>query len=428
MNAQRTDRLLLCIAIAMGLGISTGHPLGIVAAAGMPLVCLGPGTRKAAFRATLGYYAAALWPIAPGIERYLGPRNTLLAVMLWALAAMLLSTPWTIAWTSKRMQYVWRAPAALLATVVPPLGIIGLASPLTGAGYLFPGTGWIGLAAVALLPGILLSTLSFSLRARGIVVGLAVGLCIASRIYYSGDTDPPRGWIAINTHFGDVSQPFRDFAAAQFIQERANESSARVLIFPEAVVPRWSEATEAFWHRTLDRCRSRGQILAIGAGLPARPTRNDRRRLGDLRSYDFRETLGALTGVDTPPIHEPLSSPRPEPIDNTMILVGAQSATFYQRVPVAVGMWRPFGSSSVPLRLGAPGTLTIDHQRAAVLICYEQLLTFPILTSMLEHPTVIVGISNVYWVDSNNIPQYQATALRVWSQLFHLPYLMTVNS
>ena len=57
------------------------------------------------------------------------------------------------------------------------------------------------------------------------------------------------GWIAVNTHFGDVRQPFRDFAAAQFIQQKAAESSARVLIFPESVVPRWSEATEVFWRR-----------------------------------------------------------------------------------------------------------------------------------------------------------------------------------
>ena len=77
--------------------------------------------------------------------------------------------------------------------------------------------------------------------------------------------------MAVNTHFGDVSEPFRDFAAAQFIQQKAAESSAHVLIFPEAVVPRWSEATEAFWRQSLDRCRTRGQILAIGAGLPDKP-------------------------------------------------------------------------------------------------------------------------------------------------------------
>jgi hypothetical protein len=51
--------------------------LGIVAAAGMPMACLLPGTRTAAFRTAFGYYIAALWAIAPGIERYLGRSTTL---------------------------------------------------------------------------------------------------------------------------------------------------------------------------------------------------------------------------------------------------------------------------------------------------------------------------------------------------------------
>ena len=102
-----------------------------------------------------------------------------------------------------------------------------------------------------------------------------------------GDVAPPPGWIAVNTDFGDVSQPFQDFPAAQFIQQKAAETSARVLIFPESVVPRWSEATEAFWHGSLDRCRTRGQILAIGAGLPAKTgtPKVNREELSDLRSF-----------------------------------------------------------------------------------------------------------------------------------------------
>jgi hypothetical protein len=87
----------------------------------------------------------------------------------------------------------------------------------------------------------------------------------------------------------------------------------------------------------------------------------------------------------------------------------------------AAGMWRPFTRISVLLRLNAPGVLAIDHR-------YEQMLTFPILASMLEHLTVIVGISNTFWVDHATIPRYQATALRGWAKLFHLPYFLAVNS
>ena len=111
-----------------------------------------------------------------------------------------------------------------------------------------------------------------------------------------------------------------------------------------------------------------------------------------------------------------------------MLIVGAESAAFYQRVPVPVGMWNPFSRTSVPLRLDSPGVLEIDHERAAVLICYEQMLTFPIFASMLQRPTVIVGISNTFWISHTTIPRYQATALRGWAKLFGLPYFLAVNS
>ena len=443
MNAHFGDRLSFCLAIGMGLGVSTGHPMGIIAAAGMPLVCLAAGTRKAAFKSTLGYYMAGIWPMVPGLARYFGQSAiSLIPVAMWVLAAILLSVPWTLAWTSNRFHCLWRVPLALMVTIVPPLGIIGLASPVTAAGYLFPGTAWVGLAAVALLPGIVLSTHALALRRRCAVLCLvsasAVGLAIGSRLFARGDAAPPTGWTAVNTQFGDVRRPFRDYLAAQFVQQKVAETSARVLIFPESLVPRWSEATEAFWRQSLDHCRTRGQILAIGAGLPTKTgtPKDNRDELSDLKSFDFGAAIDVLKRIDpqSPPamqrsvIPNPPIKPRPEPIDNTLLIVGAESAVFYQRVPVPVGMWRPFTRISVPLRLNAPGVLALDHQRVAVLICYEQMLTFPILASMLEHPTVIVGISNTFWVDHTTIPRYQATALRGWAKLFHLPYFLAVNS
>jgi len=444
MNTHLGDRLSFYSAVAIGLGVSTGHPLGIIAAAGMPLVCLTPGTRKVAFQSTLGYYVAGLWPMVSGFERYIGQSATpLIPLAAWVFTAILLSVPWAIAWTSERhLHYLWRAPVALVVTIIPPLGIIGYVSPITAAGYLFPGTTWAGLAAVALLPGILLSTQTLALGRRCAVLSLAtivgLGLAIGGRILAPGDAEPLPGWTAINTHFGDLSEPFRDYVAAQFIQQKAAETSARVLIFPEFVVPRWSEATEAFWHESLHRCRTRGQILAIGAGVPAKTgtEKTDREGLSDLRSYDFGAAIDVLKGLDpqSPPamhrsvIPNALIKPRPEPIDNTVLILGAESATFYQRVPVPVGMWRPFSKISVPLRLESPGVLVIAHQRAAVLICYEQMLTFPVLASMLQHPTVIVGISNTFWFDDTTVPRYQATALRGWAKLFHLPLFLAVNS
>jgi apolipoprotein N-acyltransferase len=417
-------------AMAIGLAVSTGHPVGLAAAAGMPVVCLRPATRKAAFESILGYYTAGLWPMIPGLQRYIGSAaSPLIPFAIWLFAATLLSMAWTVAWTSRTKEYIWRVPLAFVAMSIPPLGIIGFISPLTSAGYLFPSTSWAGPAATALLPGVLLGARGISLRVRFAAVCLVLAACgslaIGGRAMSPVEATTLPGWVGVNTHFGDVSRPFRDYEAAAFIQEKAAESQARVLIFPEFIVPRWSEATEAFWRRTLDMCRERGQVLVIGAGLRSSADVKD-----NDPAFNFTSAIDALESRDSSPLGTIQDSTPsiPESVDNALVILGASSGKLYQRVPVPIGMWRPFSKISVPLRLNGPGVIEIDHQRAAVLICYEEMLTFPVLMSMLDHPTAIIGISNSFWFDETTIPQYQAAALRSWARLFRLPLFMAVNS
>jgi hypothetical protein len=110
-------------------------------------------------------------------------------------------------------------------------------------------------------------------------------------------------------------------------------------------------------------------------------------------------------------------------------IVGDQKPrAFFQRVPVPVGMWRPFGAGpSVPLHVGRPGTIEVAGQRVAFLICYEQLLVLPVLLSAVDRPTLIVGMANQYWVRETSIPAAQRASLTAWSRLFALPLLIAEN-
>ena len=57
-------------------------------------------------------------------------------------------------------------------------------------------------------------------------------------------------------------------------------------------------------------------------------------------------------------------------------------------------MWNPFQpQGGVALNLLGPGTVDVGGQRAAILICYEQLLTWPMLRSAAEKPTILIAIS-----------------------------------
>jgi hypothetical protein len=427
MTPRLCNALSLCAATSIGLAVSTGRSAGLALTAGMPVICLMASSRKAAFESALSYYAAGLWPMIPGLQRYIGSvASPLIPITTWLFAALLLSMPWTVAWTDRTTRFMWRVPLTLVAMSIPPLGIVGFISPLTAAGYLFPSTGWVGLATVVLLPGFLLSAPEMTSARRAVVFVVAIGTCgtlaTIGRVAISAEALTVPGWAGMNTHFGDLSQPLRDYTAAAFIQQTAAESTAHVLIFPEFIVPRWSEATEVFWRPTLDRCRERGQTLLIGVGLPSAGRVNH-----VLRVYNFSASIDALENGNSLPgaIRDSVSL---EAVDNTLLAVGASSGTLYQRVPVPIGMWRPFSNVSVPLRLSSPGVIEIDHQRVAVLICYEEMLTFPVLASVLRHPTAMVGISNSFWFDDTTIPRYQAAAMRSWARLFRLPLFMAVNS
>jgi len=113
---------------------------------------------------------------------------------------------------------------------------------------------------------------------------------------------------------------------------------------------------------------------------------------------------------------------------NVAIIRGTQSGIFFQRVPVPVSMWKPFWRGGVPLHLGGPAVLELGGERAALLICYEQVIPWTALTAALAHPTLFVGMSNDHWATGTPILQWQALCLRAWSRLFWIPYLLAVNT
>jgi hypothetical protein len=353
----------------------------------LPLVLL-QANRWAAYRVGLAYYIGSTWPLVPGANTFFGPRPYLWqGVILWFVGSVLLATPWGLLYFRTWPARFWSAPVALAATSLPPVGLIGWASPLTAAGMLFPGTGWLGIIGVLFLPAVIVRRPRWGLP-------LAGGLIVLANAVYPGDPPPPRAWQVTNTTFGrsqlEVADPVREFQNAEWIQQRALSSSARVIVFPETVVPRWNDATEAFWEPTLAALARSGKTILFGATVPVAGS--------------------------------------PQRL-NTVIIRGASGpASFYQRIPVPISMWKPFSQAGVPLRLTGPGTIAVAGERAGVLICYELLLTWPVFTMSLEHPTILVGVANDYWASQTCIPAVQRAALTAWARLFRLPKLMAVNT
>jgi predicted amidohydrolase len=244
---------------------------------------------------------------------------------------------------------------------------------------------------------------------------------VCSNGILGGSPATPAGWQAIDTDFGGIAHgkasPVAEFAAAERIQELARASRAHVIIFPETVVPMWIEASSLFWEQTLADLGASGKIVAFGAGLPIAGRPGDSpaapQKIPPLADASFLLTTAA-EGV-SPAYH------------NVVVIQGAQTGVFFQRIPIPLGMWRPFSSSGVPLNLARRGTIQLAGKRAAVLICYEQLLTWPALQSLLEHPSILIAVANDYWATNTPIRRCQNAAVRTWGRLFRLPVLSATN-
>jgi hypothetical protein len=407
-------------AFLVGLAVSTGYPVGIAASVLMPPLALRAESRRAAYESALSYYAGALWPLMPGAENFLGPDVSPFASFgLWAMAALLLALPWPLVWSRNVRHALWRAPLGLAVTVIPPLGIIGWASPLSAAGFLFPATGWCGLLLCVLIAGAL------ALWPKWAAIA---GLCIAAaaNLIHPAVPTPPEGWKAINTHFGGIAHgtpnPLAEYQAAEEIQRQALSTRASVIVFPETVVPYWTASTDVFWQQTLAQLRASGKTVLIGARIAASaPTPSP--------VYDFSAELATLRNAS------PAASTRSPEAEkwspayfNGLVIRGTQAGIFEQRIPVPVAMWNPFRHDSAPVRPLGPGTIPIAGKRAAILICYEQLVTWPVLISMSRQPEILVGVANDHWATETTIPRFQRSAIKSWARLLGIPYILAVNT
>ena len=184
--------LRIVAAAVIGFAAWQGHlwaiPLSLIAPC---LIAVQP-SRAAAGLTAFAYYAAASTPVI-AVSRAYWPANPALGVALWLGAAAILSTPFILFWTDREAYRPWVIPAALIASTLPPLCIIGWASPLTAAGVLFPGAGWCGLAATLLIPSLLAVR-----RTRAVATVAAALLCIVANSIFRPPA-LPSGWTALNT-------------------------------------------------------------------------------------------------------------------------------------------------------------------------------------------------------------------------------------
>jgi hypothetical protein len=407
----------LILSTAVGLAVSAASMAGIAISIVLPALWIRQRSGRWGFHCALVYYLAALRALPVVSRNFFGAGAGLLdGVVLWLAASALLALPWRFIWSEFTKPAMWRVSIGLLASIVPPLGLIGWASPTVAAGLLFPATGYAGFALTLLMPGCLAA---FPRR----TLACASVLALSCNAVHSRSPEPPAGWEGIDTRYGGIAHErvdsVREYRIAEDLKARALASTARVIVFPESVVPRWTAAADLFWSDTIAALRDVGKVVLIGA-----ITRTDTAKV------DFDSSIAASLAAlhQSPVIGRQSQATVVLSYRNGVVVRGASTAEFTQRVPVPIGMWRPFTSTGVPLRLFSPAVIRIADQTAAVLICYEQLIPWPALTAFAERPTMVIAIANQFWVAGTAIPDIQQNTVRAWARLFHLPVLFASNT
>lgn len=375
---------LVAVPLAGAIGAAAwGSSLAALALAPLAVSLWATRTnRLAAWLVMLAYYLAAARGLPFGAARFFGNDTpAIFSALLWFGASLALSAPWACLWA--RQGYYWRVPLALVLCTVPPVGLVGWANPATAAGVFFPALGWLGLVAMV---AALAALCYWPTR-----VGAALAVAALAGAMVSSPAAP--SWIqAHQTTYGGSGGAGRDFmrdyAANQSMIELAVSSKAPFVLFPETVAGLWTPATAELWEDAAAHLRATGRTALVGAEVPIEGTGRTR---------------------------------------NALVFVGHHSGELVQRIPVPVSMWKPWADAGTEANLFGDGIGQVNGKRAAVLVCYEQLLVWPMLLSQAAGPEIVIGAANDYWAAETSIPGIQTMTLRAWSRLFSVPLVVAVN-
>lgn len=361
----------------------------------LPLIWGAAKTRLQAWMLMLGYYLAASRSLPGASTAFFGETSSWwLGWGLWATASLLLSLPFVVLWSKNAIARPCLFVLAVCLTVFPPLGVIGWTSMLCVAGALFPAAGWAGLILTLCAFAVLVRR-----SGRWTIVLVAVAL-VSNVLASDSGTKAPPSWRGVDTHFpqlgsngsADSMQLLGALQRMKWIKDfAAHVPAGSVHILPETVLGPMNGVSEF-------------SLLSIEANL---------------RAKNARILVGAEVATDDGHYL------------NTVAVLGATSEEkklAVQAIPVPIGMWKPWASDGAMADVfGFGNVIRVKEMQVGVLVCYEQALVFSFIRTMIKKPNVIVGVSNIWWAKTPDIPNIQHQTVQSFSRLFDVAVIGAKN-
>ena len=355
-------------------------------------------SRLASFATMFGYYMAGSRIIPSAAAVFFGEAHSLsLGIALWIASSALLALAWAWAWPKLNSGFARTAFAPLMALTIvtfPPLGIFGWMNPVLAAGWYFPGAGTLGLIVLASIYVAMAVSAKYYGQPRWVLfICLALIVRMAFN-YQKTEPLPHPGWVALRTQLGKIPSDVDGIALrqAQLIEltQSALASGAKVVILPEQSAGRWSRENFFVWESLLKKALIENDaVVLIGAEVP-----------------QGAQYMNALVAYN-----------------------GEEAKIFSARQPVPVSMWKPYASDGAVIDWFKVGGAKIYGKKLAFSFCYEDYLTWPILTTfVMSKPEFIVSVANGWWVKGSAADAIQYLHIDAWSRLYGVPLLRATNT
>jgi apolipoprotein N-acyltransferase len=351
-------------------------------------------SRGRSFAFMLGYYLACARDVPVVVSRFFPSLNIGFGVGIWVVHATLLASVWYLVWPRREASHravFFRFVIALVLLAMPPIGIIGWLSPMLVAGQLFPGWGYggAGLAMVVLAFMAVAARLKVDSRVVAGVFAGFIALSSCANLLYQPPA-VPAGWTAINTRYGEFpDNPTSGYERHQALiadVKRRLDAGDKFIVLPEEVAGKWRPATEFWWNEIAASAKTSGAIVLIGVDLFDGP--------------QFRDSL---------------------------LVLGATEGHIASRQPIPIGLWRPWAKESAIADWTQSGVRQLRGRQVAFSFCYEDLLVWPMMTSMWHRPSVIISVANNWFGEGLSEPDIQKQSIESMARLFGVPLVRAVN-
>lgn len=377
---------LVALAAFAGIIGWSGHVLALPVAVALPALWASASSRRAATAVSAAYFLAASRGLPQGVRHFYSS-DLWPGLLLWVAASLFFVAVHALLWTrGPARERALRYLTVMVLMAVPPFGIVGWAHPITAAGVLFPEWGWWGLVATAFL------LVAMTGQRRQIAIAALAGLYVWSATSWT-PPEVPVAWTGVDLAIGqrlgrDTSLPYHRGLIATVRSEAGK--GRRLVVLPESALGFWTPTVARLWK---DGVQGLGLTVIAGATVL------------EARGYD-----------------------------NILVAVSADEARilYRERMPVPVSMWQPWRTwtgeaGGARAHFFANPVVGVAGTKITALICYEQLIVWPVLQSMLHSPDVIVAVGNGWWTAGTSIVPIQKASAVAWAKLFGKPLVMAFN-